>query len=401
MPRVYHCKKCGESHEPPTGKQCKLRENDKEAPAELPRNIVTLLTDISGKVTDITDRVRTIENERREEKARHSNNNTTNSPEILEVQEGLVTSTSPQTLREDARLMRQAANRLAHLQLDDSDDEDFGVFRNSRYHGKKSGAEMTATDKVEKRIDWPHWYVRRLVGGKRKPLTFSELRIEEFVFGFLDMLDSPKCKWDYRMMTQILKHMMRDTMDFSCTNARSFYEMAGLEIEKGGIDWTDKETIRDLCMQYARAVMQPKVETKEPQRATHQPAPIDTKTCPAYQKGTCEHDKDHPPLTHACNYCNYLQVSAVSARRELLFQKNQWLKKWEAEGTVKFPQPIVNDAVGDVGVIAAPAVHHDPVDTQGKNNKQVHCDIVATGDLHGELDGPEQCFNVTLRDIFN
>ena len=166
---------------------------------------------------------------------------------------------------------------------------------------------MTAADKVEKRIDWPHWYVRRLVGGKRKPLTFSELRIEEFVFGFLDMLDSPKCKWDYRMMTQILKHMMRDTMDFSWTSARSFYEMAGLEIEKGGIDWTDKETIRDLRMQYARVALQPKVEAKEQQRPAPQPAPADTKTCPAYQKGTCEHDKDHPPLTHACSYCHRMK----------------------------------------------------------------------------------------------
>ena len=234
MPHVYYCKKCGESHDPPTGKQCKLREHDKETPAGLPPNIVTLLTGISSKITDISDRVRTIEDERREEKAILSTNNTTNSPQILETQEGLATSASPQTLREDARLMRQAANRLARLQLDDSDDEDFGVSRNGRYHGKKSGAEMTAADKVEKRIDWPHWYVRRLVGAKSTPLTFSELRIEEFVFEFLDMLDSPKCKWDYRMMTQILKHMMRDTMDFSWGSARSFYEMAGLEIEKGG-----------------------------------------------------------------------------------------------------------------------------------------------------------------------
>ena len=77
-------------------------------------------------------------------------------------------------------------------------------------------------------------------------------------------------------------------------------------MEKGGIDWTDKEVIRDLRMQYARAVIPAKTEPKEaqPQRATPQQAPADMKPCPAYQKGNCEHDKDHLPLTHACGYCH-------------------------------------------------------------------------------------------------
>ena len=56
--------------------------------------------------------------------------------------------------------------------------------------------------------------------------------------------------------------------------------------------------------------------------------------------------------------------------------------------------------MGNVGVTPAPAVQHDPVDTQGKNNLPVHCVIVTTSDLQGVLGAPEQCFNVTLRDIF-
>ena len=108
--------------------------------------------------------------------------------------------------------------------------------------------------------------------------------------------------------------------------------MAGLEIEKGGIDWTDKETIRDLSMQYARAVLQPKVETKETQGTARQPAPSDTKTCPAYQKGTCEHDKDHPPLTHACNYCHKTKAllcrhADSSCFRKINDSKNEKLRE--------------------------------------------------------------------------
>ena len=216
MPRVYYCKKCGVSHDPPTGKHCKQREHEATNTTDPSADILTLLMDIQGKVAgieqqtaNIDNRVRTIEDNQQSPRP----TDRAHTPETSEdIQEGGATSASPQTLREDTRLMRQAASRLARLQLDDSDDEEFGFGRNARYHGKKSGAEMTAADKVERRIDWPHWYVRRSVGGKRKPLTFSELRLEEFVFGFLDMIDSPKCKWDYRVMTQILKQMMRDTI---------------------------------------------------------------------------------------------------------------------------------------------------------------------------------------------
>ena len=283
--------------------------------------------DIQGKVngieqqtSSIDNRVLIIEDERQTNKPT-DRASTPQTPE--DTHEGEATSASPQTLREDTRLMRQAANRLARLQMDDSDDEEFGFSRNNRYHGKKSEAEMTAADRVERRIDWPHWYVRRAVGGKRKPLTFSELRIEEFVFGFLDMLDSPKCKLDYRFMTQILKQMMRDTMDLSWASGRSFYEMTGLEMEKGGLDWTDKETIRDLRFQYARTVIPAKSEAKEnqSQRPAPQSAPADMKPCPAYQKGTCEHDKDHSPLTHACSYCHRTKALLCRHAESSCFRK--------------------------------------------------------------------------------
>ena len=65
------------------------------------------------------------------------------------------------------------------------------------------------------------------------------------------------------------------------------------------------------------------------------------------------------------------------------------------------PPPIDRETVGEVGVTEAPAVHTDLVDSRKTNTAQVHCDIVAGGDLGGELASPEECFNVTLRDIFN
>ena len=136
-------------------------------------------------------------------------------------------------------------------------------------------------------------YVRRSTGGRRKPVPYSE-----------SMIDSPKC--NYRVMTQILKNMMQDTMDFSWANVLNFYEMAGLKVEYGTTEWNDSDTIRELRSNYARTVFLVKKENKEQQqqRPAPQAAPSNMKTCVAFQKATCEHDRDHAPYTNACAYCH-------------------------------------------------------------------------------------------------
>ena len=211
---------------------------------------------------------------------------------------------SPQSIRSNEQLMLRAANRLAQLQLDDSDNEDFTALRDSRNRGKKSGSLMTAAQKVKRTIDWPHLYVRRMVGDTRQPVNYNDLRVEEFVYGFLCMLDAPDCKWDYRMMTRILKHLMQDTIDFSWNNARAFYQSAGLEVEYGTTHWTDTEAIKDLRMAYSRTLFPQKKDARENARPAPQTAPAGTKMCTSFQKGECEHDKDHGQFTHACAYCH-------------------------------------------------------------------------------------------------
>ena len=304
MPRTYYCRKCGDTHDPPTGKQCQ-RERQQDGPAQT-TGLFELLSKVSQKISDIDDRVRNIEVDRRSTHEEPRSPDTDSLQGAQAPREMAEPAVSPRTLRKDTQLMRQAANRLARLQLDDSGDEDFLNIRTPRANGKKSGSLMTAAEKVERIIDWPHMYVRRSTGGQRKPVSYSDLRVEEFVFGFLSMIDSPKCKWDYRVMTQILKHMMQDTMDFSWANVLNFYQMAGLEVEYGTIEWSDSDVIREIRSTYARTVFPVKKENKEQQqqRPAPQTAPSNMKTCVAFQKATCEHDKDHPPYTHACAYCH-------------------------------------------------------------------------------------------------
>ena len=174
-------------------------------------------------------------------------------------------SASPQTLWRDTKLMKRAAARLALLQLDDSDDDGLDTARDVRTRDKKSGSLMTAAEMVQKCIAWPHLYVCRADGARRRPVAYGDLRTEEFVYGFLCMIDSTKCKWDNRVMTQIFKNLMLDTMDFTWNNALNFYQIAGIEVERGTTKWEDTERIRELRVTYVRTIFPAKKENKEPQ----------------------------------------------------------------------------------------------------------------------------------------
>ena len=66
---------------------------------------------------------------------------------VVEVQEDIgdregegAAIATPQTIRNGARIMRQAMARLARLHMEDSDEEEPATVRTSRSRGKKSGS---------------------------------------------------------------------------------------------------------------------------------------------------------------------------------------------------------------------------------------------------------------------
>ena len=152
-------------------------------------------------------------------------------------------------------------------------------------------------------------HVRRVVNGKRQNLTYSELRMEEFVFGFIAMLKSPRNKKDKNTMIDLLQILMQDAMDYSWGNALGFYESIGLEVEHGMLKWNNNARITDLPMTYSRAVFPENKEAKETKevkegaRPTPKQAPPGMRCCAAFQKRSCEQPRDHQPFTHACSYC--------------------------------------------------------------------------------------------------
>ena len=172
--------------------------------------------------------------------------------------------------------------------------------------GKKSGSMLVAAEKVVEQIDWPHMYVYRYAARRQKGVPYGDLRIDKFVFGFISMLESPKCAWDYQTMTRVLRMLMRDAMDFSWENARAFYELVGRVVEHGVMEWTDKERITEMRMTHSRANFPEKraaKDTKDTTRGPPKSAPADTRCCAAFQKRECKLMRDHAPYTHACAYC--------------------------------------------------------------------------------------------------
>ena len=184
-----------------------------------------------------------------------------------------VENSEPSTLRKDIQLMARAARCLADIESDEGDEEDTDGLSRTCSRGKiKSGSAMVASDVVKKRIDWPHLHVTRLCGGRRRNVTYSELRLDEFALGFLTMIQKPGNNMNVTLMIRILQMVLQDSMDFSWSNALSFYQMIGLDVEKGYMKWEDADTIRDMRISFFRATYTEKKEPKEngnPSRRRH------------------------------------------------------------------------------------------------------------------------------------
>ena len=321
MPRVYRCRGCGEHHPPPTGKHC--RNRDMDLPAEQNTNdneLLTMLMEIKTQISGVEEQVGAMGPQLNSVQERMSVMEAAQSPPSAieadsQSEQGAVSNhsrdsagalalASPDTLRADIRLMRQAAERLQTLRLADSDEEDSGEVSRQRGQGKKTGSLMLASDKVKKQIDWPHFHVHRVAGGKRKGVAFAELRVEEFVYGFLTMLAAPTCRLDRDFMIEMLRTMMQDTMEFTWANVLNFYDMVSDDVEKGVMRWDNTDRIKELHMTYARTVFPEKkasTETAKPQKTV---ATANLKCCAPYQKRACEHKGDHSPFTHACAFCH-------------------------------------------------------------------------------------------------
>ena len=306
MPRNYKCKKCGIEHSPPTGKHCQQHLNDIAAIAEpQPQQnppqqngdqLLTLMLEMKTRTDGMDDEIKNMWEQR------NDNREQAITPQQQALGAEQPEAASPSSLYANLELMAQAAGRITQLGSDDDDMDNTSLFK-TKTQGKKSGSQLMASDTIERQIDWPHMHVKPLVGRKRKNVAYADLRIDEFAYGFMYMLFLPRSKMDKDTMLRIFSMVMQDSMDYSGNNARTFYEMIGIAVEKKELQWGNSEAIREMRMTYSRAVFPEKQEQKEAPKQLR-PAPPAMKCCVAFQRRACKQSKDHPPFTHACSYCH-------------------------------------------------------------------------------------------------
>ena len=320
MPKAYKCKKCGQAHLPPTGKRCQMdvppiAQDMQELPTgpvpEPAAAPATANDQVLAVLLSIQQRLEVLENRPNPTESTEQTHSPTvdSSSTVTQTNSGASANSdgpvaTPDSLRRDMRLMTEAAERIAQLRMADPEDEAEFDLPAARAQGRKSGSQMVASGVVKKRIDWPHLYVQRMTAGKGFDVTFADLRLEEFVYGFLMMLKAPNNKWNKDDMLEILCWMMQDTMEFTWSNARGFYLLVGLAVEKGTLTWDNMDVIRDKRMTYARAVFPEKKEQKEAKQPTTKTPNAPIRCCAPYQTHSCEHQRDHHPFAHACAYCH-------------------------------------------------------------------------------------------------
>ena len=302
------CKRCGKSHKPPTGKRCQFYEEPQEATRE--EEMSPAMQRMEKRMEeqmekfDIMMRRLEVAGADRQSVTSQVESDTDGVAEAEQSEQDVLQLLTPTSLRKDVRAMQKAAQRMVEIQEEEEEETEEINGARGRRAGKKSGCLLVAAHNVKERIDWPHMHIQRVAGGRRLTVTYEELRIEEFVYGFLEMLKVQRDRWNKDLMLDILQMLMQDTMDFAWENARNFYKMIGVDVESGARRWEDTEIIRDMRLLHSRTVYPEKREPKENKKANPtKSTPQNLRCCAPYQRKTCEQNRDHPPFTHACSYC--------------------------------------------------------------------------------------------------
>ncbi len=202
-------------------------------------------------------------------------------------------------------LQKKVAKRAKELEdafySDESDDEPPSKKQYSR-KGKKSGRARTANDKVQKEVDWPHFYVYK--GDRRSPAEYDKLELPEFVYGYTcQLLKEEVSVQDKNRRLEHLRDLMLDTAEYGFEGPRNFHSILLGEMEQKRLSWEDDLKIQQLRLQYSQK--SPKaVEGVKKKESTREYIEI----CRNYNRGFCKESRAHKSIMgitrhHICSAC--------------------------------------------------------------------------------------------------
>lgn len=224
-------------------------------------------------------------------------------------------------LRAMARLSRKADQQVAQLGLADSsastsdsdgDDSDLQSPLSTKakiahaHGGKslKSGKEAKITSTVLYPQSWPHCYLSITHG--RRDVKYEELKLEEFVAGYGQILLSPDLSEVER--SSRLKHLvslMYFSQLYEWQAVLSFHGAVLLEIERGLLQWGDSFLPLESRTLYGH------LKATKPSASASSSANVPILFCRDYQRQTCKFEQDHYGLLrgerkwlrHICANC--------------------------------------------------------------------------------------------------
>ena len=202
---------------------------------------------------------------------------------------------SPRELRLNYEVGRELHRRLEELEAED----DFaGTSRqpSQRTRGKRYGAARTVQDTVRRDIDWPHFHIYTVPGAE--PMTFERLSVQEFVFGYMLMVDQRDSKLVRAVMWNVLREFVEDATEYPWHNVKNLYWILASHVENERMEWSDDVEIHKLRVKHAQK--HDASTTKQPVQPTQ---PEKLRYCGLYQKGTCQEKGDHAGQNHMCAFC--------------------------------------------------------------------------------------------------
>ncbi len=248
---VRHCQKCGDRHDPPTGKKCQRQaaSEDRDYARDDNAAVLETMQAIQTSLATVQRRL-----DRLEDKPAASTPATAAGQATSGNDTAGVTAT---TLRHDHQLQADVRARMAELGIrDDDPDVTLGdTTTRGKSSSKKSGRSRTAEDIVVRDIDWPHFYVYR--GPDRRPAGYSDLSIPEFVFGYLASLAATPETTSHGLMLDHLQELMRDAMDHPWEHVRHFHGILLHQQEMDRLDWRNEQAIQGLRSRYVFNAKQP------------------------------------------------------------------------------------------------------------------------------------------------